>query len=201
MPFNTMAVENSDNVAIVTINRPDAANAIDAQMAAELREIATVCSKDDTIRAVLITALGKMFCAGGDLTEVHSAGATRVAHMKRMATDLHAALELFANMDAPVVVAVNGTAAGASFSLVLSGDYVISLENARFVSAYTAAGLTPDGSSSHFIAKHVGLLGEGTDADEPPAFRRGGSGLGTHQSNRPILRPGRRLHGSGQDVC
>lgn len=68
MPFNTMAFENSDNVAIVTINRPDAANAINAQMAAELREIATVCSKDDTIRAVLITALGKMFCAGGDLT-------------------------------------------------------------------------------------------------------------------------------------
>lgn len=69
MPFNTMAFENSDSVAIVTINRPDAANAINAQMAAELREIATVCSKDDTIRAVLITALGKMFCAGGDLTE------------------------------------------------------------------------------------------------------------------------------------
>jgi 2-(1,2-epoxy-1,2-dihydrophenyl)acetyl-CoA isomerase len=158
MPFNTMTFEHSDNVAVVTINRPNAANALNAEMAAELCEIATDCSKDDRIRAVLITATGKMFCAGGDLAEVHSAGAARAAHMKRMATNLHTALELFANMNAPVIVAVNGTAAGAGFSLALSGDYVIASENAKFVSAYTAAGLTPDGSSTYFLAKHIGLL-------------------------------------------
>lgn len=78
--------------------------------------------------------------------------------MKRMTTNLHAALELFANMDAPIIVAVNGTAAGAGFSIALSGDYVIASESAKFVSAYTAAGLTPDGSSTYFLAKHVGLL-------------------------------------------
>jgi 2-(1,2-epoxy-1,2-dihydrophenyl)acetyl-CoA isomerase len=158
MPFNTITFENSDNVAIVTINRPDAANALNAEMAAELRQVATVCSKDDTIRAVLVTAVGKMFCAGGDLAEIHSAGSARGGHMKRMTTDVHTALELFANMNAPLIVAVNGTAAGAGFSLVLSGDYVIASENAKFVSAHTAAGLTPDGSSTYFLAKHVGLL-------------------------------------------
>lgn len=158
MPFNTVTFEKSDNVAVVTINRPNAANALNAAMAAELCEIATDCSVDDGIRAVLITAVGKMFCAGGDLAEVHAAGSARDAHMERMATDLHAALGLFAIIDAPVIVAVNGTAAGAGFSLALSGDYVIASENAKFVSAYTAAGLTPDGSSTYFLAKHVGLL-------------------------------------------
>lgn len=158
MPFNAVTFEVLDNVAIVTLNRPNAANALNAEMAEELREVSTVCSVDDAIRAVVITASGKMFCAGGDLAEVHSAGSARGAHMRRMTTSLHSALERFATMNAPVIVAVNGTAAGAGFSLALSGDYVIASESAKFVSAYTAAGLTPDGSSTYFLAKHVGLL-------------------------------------------
>lgn len=158
MSFNTLTFEVSENVAILTINRPDAANALNAEMAAELREVATLCSKDAAVRTLLVTANGKMFCAGGDLAEVHAAGSERDAHMRGMTNDLHTALELFANMDAPVVAAVNGTAAGAGFSLVLSADHVIAAETAKFVSAYTAAGLTPDGSSTYYLAKHVGLL-------------------------------------------
>ena len=76
----------------------------------------------------------------------------------RMASDLHGALARFAHMDAPVIMAVNGTAAGGGFSLVLAGDYILASDKAKFVSAYSASGLTPDGSSSYFLAKHVGLL-------------------------------------------
>ena len=65
---------------------------------------------------------------------------------------------VFQRMDAPLVIAVNGTAAGAGFSLALSGDYILANPEAKFVSAYTASGLTPDGSSTYFLAKHVGLL-------------------------------------------
>ena len=64
------------------------------------------------------------------------------------ATVLHAAITRFQYMDPPVIMAVNGTAAGAGFSIALSGDYVIASENAKFISAYTASGLTPDGSST-----------------------------------------------------
>ncbi|MCZ6590205.1 MAG: enoyl-CoA hydratase-related protein, partial [Alphaproteobacteria bacterium] len=64
----------------------------------------------------------------------------------------------FSRMDAPLVMAVNGTAAGGGFSLALAGDYVIAADSAKFISAYTASGLTPDGSSTYYLAKHVGLL-------------------------------------------
>jgi len=80
------------------------------------------------------------------------------AHLTRLATLMHAGITRFAHNDAPVIMAVNGTAGGGGFSMVLSGDYVIASDKAKFVSAYTSSGLTPDGSSTYYLAKHVGLL-------------------------------------------
>jgi 2-(1,2-epoxy-1,2-dihydrophenyl)acetyl-CoA isomerase len=127
-------------------------------MAAELLHAAIQLANDAGVRAVLITGNGKMFCAGGDLREMHAQGDQRPAHLTRMAGDLHSALARLAHMAAPVVMAVNGTAAGGGFSMALSGDYVIASDKSKFISAYTASGLTPDGSSTYFLAKHVGLL-------------------------------------------
>jgi 2-(1,2-epoxy-1,2-dihydrophenyl)acetyl-CoA isomerase len=78
--------------------------------------------------------------------------------MSGMATILHSALARLAHIDAPVIAAVNGTAGGGGFSLVLSADIVLASDRAKFVSAYTASGLSPDASSSYFLAKHIGLL-------------------------------------------
>ena len=158
MTFETIKLEIASNVATITINRPDDANALNATMAMELMEASVRCSQDEEVRAVLITGTGTMFCAGGDLKEMHERGDDKPAHLIRMASVLHSAITRFAHMDAPVVIAVNGTAAGAGFSLALAGDYVLAAEEAKFVSAYTASGLTPDGSSTYFLAKHVGLL-------------------------------------------
>ena len=157
MDYETLRFELVDGIATITLDRKDnPANALNALLAEELFEASVRCG-DASVRAVVITAVGKMFCGGGDLAEMDAAP-DKHAHLTRMATLLHASLSRFAHIDAPVIIALNGTAGGGGFSLALSGDYVIASQSAKFVSAYTASGLTPDGSSTYYLAKHIGLL-------------------------------------------
>ncbi|MEM7212452.1 MAG: enoyl-CoA hydratase-related protein [Pseudomonadota bacterium] len=158
MKLETMEIDVTDGVATITLARPDEANAMNGAMLGEIWEAALICEEDPAIRAVIITATGKMFCAGGDLKEFNGKGDGLAAFVTRQATLLHAGITRFQRMDAPVIIAVNGVAAGAGLSLVASGDVVLAAENAAFVSAYTASGLTPDGSSTYFLAKHIGLM-------------------------------------------
>ena len=158
MKFETMRLEVENNVATVTLMRPDDANAMNGAMLDEIWEAALICEEDPEIRAVIVTATGKMFCAGGDLKEFNGQGDNIPAFVTRHATLLHAGVTRFQRMDAPVIMAVNGVAAGAGLSLMASGDVVLAADNAAFVSAYTASGLTPDGSSTYFLAKHIGLM-------------------------------------------
>ena len=155
--YQTLKFDLTAGIATLTLARSDnPANALNARMAEELFDAALRCGAPD-VRAVIITAQGRMFCGGGDLAEMDAAE-DKPAFLTRMATLLHAGLSRFAHIDAPVIMAVNGVAGGGGFSLVLSGDYVIAAEHAKFVSAYSASGLTPDGSSTYYLAKHVGLL-------------------------------------------
>ena len=158
MTYETLKFDVADNIATITLSRPDNANALNLKMAEELHAVAIVCSTRSDIRAVVLTGEGKMFCAGGDLGQFREAGEEKEALLLNMATILHAAVVRFANMDAPLVVAVNGSAGGGGFSLMLAGDFVIASAKAKLVSAYTASGLSPDGSSTYFLAKHIGLL-------------------------------------------
>lgn len=158
MEYETLKFDVADGVATITLNRPDAVNAMNRAMMYDLFAVARHCDSNDAIRAIVLTAAGKMFCAGGDLKEFAAQGDDMPAFITELATILHAAITRFQRMDAPVIVAVNGMAAGAGLSLVASGDYVIASEEAAFTCAYTAAGITPDGSSTYFLAKHIGLL-------------------------------------------
>src|SRR5205085_855321 len=106
---------------------------------------------------VLVTATGKMFCSGGDLKAFSSFGDQTNQKMKELADELHKAVSLFARMRAVVIIAVDGFAAGAGFSLSLTGDYVLAAESAKFTMAYTAAGLSPDGSSTYFLPRLIAL--------------------------------------------
>ena len=158
MTYKTLKFEQENNLAIITLNRPDEMNAMDLTMSEELLDAAFKCEADRDIRGVVFTGAGKMFCAGGDLKSFLQEGDDIPAYVTKMATILHAAIARFNRMDPPVVMAINGTAAGGGFSFALSGDYSIASEKAKFVSAYTASGLSPDASSTYFLAKHVGLL-------------------------------------------
>jgi 2-(1,2-epoxy-1,2-dihydrophenyl)acetyl-CoA isomerase len=156
MAFDNIQFQSSDGLARLTLDRPEAANALNLDLAAELLEAATLCSADATIRAVLLTGSGKMFCAGGDLRSFADAGDEVAAHLTRLADTLHAGISKFARMNAPLVVAVNGAAAGAGMSLVCMSDLAIAAQSASFTMAYTAAGLTPDGSSTYYLPRAIG---------------------------------------------
>lgn len=158
MSYKTLKFEQDGHLAIITLNRPEQMNAMDMLMSEELLDAALRCDTDRQIRAAVITGAGKMFCAGGDLKAFLAEGDDVAGFVTKMATILHAAIARFNRMEPPVVMAINGTAAGGGFSFSLSGDYSIASTQAKFVSAYTASGLSPDASSTYFIAKHIGLL-------------------------------------------
>jgi 2-(1,2-epoxy-1,2-dihydrophenyl)acetyl-CoA isomerase len=157
MSFETLLFDVEDHVARLTLNRPDAGNAMNALMMRELRDAAILCDEDSEIRAVVIAGTGKMFCAGGDLRSFAGEGDGLPAYLKGITNDLHGAVSRLSRMDAPVVSAVKGVAAGAGFSLACAADMVIASESARFAVAYAGVGLSPDGSCSFFLPRLVGL--------------------------------------------
>lgn len=155
--FETIDVAREGAIARITLNRPGAANGIDLQMAGELLQASLDCRHDAGVRAVVLSANGRMFCAGGDLNGFVANAARLQSHLKELTLLLHGAISNFARMRAPLIVAVNGAAAGAGFSLALAGDLVLAARSAKFALAYTAAGLVPDAGASHFLPRVVGL--------------------------------------------
>lgn len=155
--FETILLEKNENIATITFNRPNAANGINPTLAREFAEAALICDKDTAIKCVVLTGNGKMFCAGGDLKAVGGEPEKAAAKIKSMADNLHRATSTLARMEKPFIVAVNGMAAGAGFSISITGDFVIAAESAKFTMAYTAAGLSPDGSSTYYLPRLVGM--------------------------------------------
>jgi 2-(1,2-epoxy-1,2-dihydrophenyl)acetyl-CoA isomerase len=155
--FEHIIFEKQGSIARLALNRPDAANGLDSLMASELKQAAQLCSGDPELKAVVLSASGRFFCAGGDIKEMMSLGDEVGAAVKSLADDLHSAISTLSRMQAALVVAVNGVAAGAGFSLALIGDIVLAADSSSFTMAYTSAGLCPDGSSSYFLPRLVGL--------------------------------------------
>lgn len=151
----TLTVE--DGLARLTLSRPEAYNTLNQALARGLLTAAMRCVSEPGIRAVLMTAAGDNFCGGGDLKSFHAQGDGIGAHVKETTAYLHAAVAALARMDAPLVIAVQGAAAGAGLSIALLGDLVYAGESAFFTMAYTAAGLSPDGGSTFLLPRMVGL--------------------------------------------
>ena len=159
MDYTTIGFEVQDQIATITLKRPDNANALNIDMSRELMQAAIQCSEDSAIRAVLLTGTGRMFCAGGDLKSFagHGRGAPLAAHLKEVTIYLHSAVSRFLRMDPPLIGVINGVAAGAGMSMACACDLVLAAESSRFTMAYTRAGLTPDGSSTYFLSRAVGM--------------------------------------------
>jgi 2-(1,2-epoxy-1,2-dihydrophenyl)acetyl-CoA isomerase len=155
--YATLEFDVSDGVAHITLNRPDAANALNRELAQELLRAVLRCDEEPDVRAVLISGEGPMFCVGGDLKSFAEQGEQLPYHLKEVTIYLHAAVSRMARMDPPVVAAVHGAAAGAGLSLACACDLVVAAESARFTMAYTNAGLTPDGSSTYYLPRLVGF--------------------------------------------
>ena len=127
------------------------------QFSSELRKVMVEIEFDPSVKAACVTAEGKVFCAGGDLKLFHEAGDGLPALASDMLVDFHGALYKMNTIPKPFVAGVRGAAGGAGLSLVSAFDLVVSGESAKFTMAYTRAGVTPDGTSSYFLARHIGL--------------------------------------------
>jgi 2-(1,2-epoxy-1,2-dihydrophenyl)acetyl-CoA isomerase len=155
--YQTLLFEYQDGIARITLNRPEAANGMDMTMGRELLSAALRCDQDPAIRVVIVTGSGNFFSAGGDLKAFSDYGESISERIHELTVYLHAAVSRFSRMRVPVIMAVNGVAAGAGFSLAMAGDFVLASEKARFTMAYTAVGLSPDGGASYFLPRLVGL--------------------------------------------
>jgi 2-(1,2-epoxy-1,2-dihydrophenyl)acetyl-CoA isomerase len=155
MVFERLDLSIENGVARLVLNRPEAANAIDLMFAKQFEAAAREIQVQHA-RVVVVSAQGRQFCVGGDLKSF----ANQVdlgSHLEQVTAHLHEGIATLTELDAPLVLAVNGAVAGAGLGLVGAADLVIAGESSTYLMAYTRLGLSPDGSSSWFLARHVGL--------------------------------------------
>lgn len=157
MPYDTVRVRTSRGVATITLERPDALNALSLALSRDLAAAVLEVDADPDVRCVVLTGAGRAFCAGGDIREFAENAARIGAHVKELSGTLHHAIARLAWMARPVVCAVNGVAAGGGFGLSVCGDIVIAAESARFTAAYPKIGAAVDGAFSYFVPRLVGL--------------------------------------------
>ena len=157
MPYTTLRLERRGHVAVVTLDRPDKLNAMDATLRDELVEVAGETRADDEVRAVVFTGAGRGFCAGVDLSGGRADDGTpsqderldEFGWVGRQALAIH-------GLDKPTIAAVNGPAAGAGMSLALACDLRVGGASARFKTVFVERSLSPDSGMSYFLPRIVG---------------------------------------------
>ena len=170
--MSSILFEIRDQVALITLNRPDKLNAFNREMALLLQEKLDECKKNKHIRAVLVSGAGKAFSAGQDLAEVVDPEGTG---MKRILSEhYNPIVTRIRKLEKPIVAAVNGVAAGAGANIALSCDIVVAAQSASFIQAFSKIGLIPDSGGTHTLPRLIGwqkataimMLGEKIPAQE-----------------------------------
>jgi 2-(1,2-epoxy-1,2-dihydrophenyl)acetyl-CoA isomerase len=166
MQFDTLIFEARERIAYVTLNRPDRLNALNDQLVEDLRRAAAAIDSDQEIRAVLLTGAGRAFCAGADLLGGSpldnspgrpAPGSPGAGIRASMQEHFNPMVSAWYQLRVPVVVAVNGVAAGAGVSLALLGDIVLAARSATFLQLFAPKlGLMPDLGSTFYLPRLVG---------------------------------------------
>ena len=157
MDLQRIEFTRANGLARITIANEAANNALDHRFLREFALVALEAAADKDVKAVLVEGRGKTFCVGGDLKDFLANRTRLYAHLLDMAAHFHMALTQLRNGPAPLIIAVNGMAAGGGFSLVLNADMAIAKRSAKLVAAYTRTGLSPDGGGTWFLPRLVGL--------------------------------------------
>ncbi len=144
-------------VAYLTLNRPDAGNAIDVPLARALLGAVETVRADPMVRCVVLGGNGRMFCAGGDVKALHAAGDRLPVLLREILACLHPAITGLAAMEKPVISAIHGPAAGAGLGLAAVADIALAEPTAHFTMAYSRIGLTPDGGATWLLPRLIGL--------------------------------------------
>jgi 2-(1,2-epoxy-1,2-dihydrophenyl)acetyl-CoA isomerase len=157
MGYDHLLLDRRDHVATITLNRPQTFNALNLGLGRDLFHAVLEVDEDPDVRCVVVTGAGKAFCGGGDVKDFADNLPRIGVLIKELTTYLHGAVSRLTRSDKPVIMAVNGVAAGGGFSFALAGDVVIAAESARFTMAYSKIAASPDGSSSYFLPRLIGL--------------------------------------------
>ena len=150
--FETVLYEVRNQVAYITLNRPDKLNAFTEQLNKEIQAAIKNASRDRSVRALVITGAGRAFCSGEDLGGVSE----NLDHGEVLRKRYNPMLLELDRCEKPVVAAVNGVAAGAGMSLALACDFRIASEKASFVEAFIHVGLVPDAGNLYYLPRIIG---------------------------------------------
>src|SRR5262249_11954548 len=157
MGYENVIYQIKDGVAAITLNRPDAYNALNLALARELFHATLEADEERALRCILITGARRAFCAGGDVKDFADNPDRIGILVKELTTYLHGSVSRLARSLKPVIMAVNGVAAGGGMSFALSGDLVVAAESAKFTMAYSKIAASPHGSSPYFLPRLIGL--------------------------------------------
>lgn len=153
-----LLVERRGAVMVLTMNRPDALNAMTPELTDEMRHAVESAAGDAEIRALVVTGAGRAFCAGGDVKNMSSQIGRRTPNdvRRRIREGTGPLILALASIEKPVVAAVNGLAYGGGFSVALACDIVCAARSARFAQAFVKRGLVPDTGSTWFLPRLIG---------------------------------------------
>lgn len=175
--FKSLLLDIKDNVATITLNRPDYFNAFNDELSYELQDALKQVTKDKDVRVVVITGAGKAFCSGQDLKDISKSEKRSLGDslLKRY----NPIIRGVTNMPKPVICRLNGVAAGAGCSLALACDMIIASEEASLIEVFINVGLVLDSGSSYFLPRAVGsakafeMATKGTKVKASEAFELG----------------------------
>jgi 2-(1,2-epoxy-1,2-dihydrophenyl)acetyl-CoA isomerase len=154
---NHLSLELENGVARIRFNRPDVLNAIDVTMAQQLLAAITELRAGGDVRVIVLSGQGRAFMAGGDLQMFFADLPNAAGTAREIIDPLHAAIELMAEGDAPVIASLHGAVAGAGMSLAMGADLAIAADNTKFNMAYARIGASVDGGGTWALARLVGL--------------------------------------------
>lgn len=176
MDYQTITVEITDGLGVLTLNRPDKMNSLTGQMRAEINH--AMRDMAGSARVIVLTGAGRAFCTGQDLGD--SADATQVDLERTLRDEYAPMLEAIYDCPVPTIAAVNGPAAGAGANLALAADIVIATESAYFLQAFARIGLLPDAGGTWFMPRQMGFakaMGAAVFADKISARQADDWGL------------------------
>lgn len=154
--YVTVSYRTDEQVAIITLNRPQARNALTAQMRAELYAAIREANNDSNIRVVLLTGAGKGFCAGADLVEAYPDSDKDGFITHQLRTEYHPIIQAITESPKPFMSAINGAAAGIGAAIAMACDLMVMAEDAFLYSAFGAISLIPDGGTHWFLSRNLG---------------------------------------------
>lgn len=152
---NSILLEIQENIAIITLNRPDKFNSFNREMALRMQAILDECESNPSVRCIYLTANGKGFCAGQDLAELTGDNPPTISQI--LSEHYNPIITRLRNIPLPIVCAVNGVAAGAGANIALACDVVVASEAASFIQAFSKIGLIPDSGGTFTLPRLIGF--------------------------------------------